>query len=294
MTKPYVLLLSLSLLLSACGQLTGADSRGPAQPETGNSIPSEQPAQTPSDQTNADAGSPTPAPADEPVQQPAAEQPSAPPEVQILYRMNDNFFIKPIDENTNSKVVLLTFDDGPKDAKVLTTILDALDKHSAKAIFFVNGYRVRENPELLTLIHERDQIIGNHSWDHINLKKSTGEQIDTQLTDVQDIVEKLTGERPRFFRPPFGAGNDHVREKAADEEMLYMTWSNGSQDWVKGFDKPDKVIDSVMEQLHPGSNILMHELPWTAEALDTLLTRLEEKGYGFIDPASIDTGYSKN
>jgi peptidoglycan/xylan/chitin deacetylase (PgdA/CDA1 family) len=43
-----------------------------------------------------------------------------------------------------------------------------------------------------------------------------------------------------------------------------------------------------MEQLHPGANILMHELPWTAEALENLLTSLEQKGYGFIDPATID------
>ncbi|MBP1155228.1 hypothetical protein ACVLD2_000864 [Paenibacillus sp. PvR052] len=68
-----------------------------------------------------------------------------------------------------------------------------------------------------------------------------------------------------------------------------MTWSNGSKDWemtVKN-NSPDQVVANVLEQLRPGSNILMHELPWTAEALDTLLTRLEEVGYGFVDPEII-------
>jgi peptidoglycan/xylan/chitin deacetylase (PgdA/CDA1 family) len=32
----------------------------------------------------------------------------------------------------------------------------------------------------------------------------------------------------------------------------------------------------------------MHELPWTASALDKLLTQLEEKGYEFVDPRSIE------
>ena len=32
---------------------------------------------------------------------------------------------------------------------VLTSLLDTLDKHKAKAIFFVNGYRVKQNPDLL-------------------------------------------------------------------------------------------------------------------------------------------------
>ncbi|WP_274364480.1 polysaccharide deacetylase family protein [Paenibacillus thermotolerans] len=289
MKKPYIMLLSLGLLLSACGQSAGADTLSPAKQNSIETSPSAEPApeDAPAEQTNSD-------PADEPVNEPEQEEPAETAAVPLLYRMSDNFIIKPIEESTSSKVVLLTFDDGPKNTEVLTSLLDTLDKHNAKAIFFVNGYRVKQHPELLTLIRDRKQFIGNHSWDHINLKQSTDEQIDAQIGDVQNIVEKLTGERPRFFRPPFGAGNDYVRQKAAEEKMLYMTWSNGSQDWVKGYDKPDKVIDSVLEQLHPGSNILMHELPWTAEALDALLTRLEDKGYGFVDPASIDTGYSIN
>lgn len=68
-----------------------------------------------------------------------------------------------------------------------------------------------------------------------------------------------------------------------------MTWSNGSLDWDKSTkNKPDKVIQNVLDQLHPGSNILMHELPWTVEGLDELLTQLEQKGYSFVDPRAIE------
>ncbi|MNJ77491.1 hypothetical protein D3C77_750010 [compost metagenome] len=67
-----------------------------------------------------------------------------------------------------------------------------------------------------------------------------------------------------------------------------MTWSNGSLDWDSSSkNKPEVVIQNVIDQLHNGSNILMHELPWTVEALDELLTKLEEKGYSFVDPRSI-------
>ncbi|MNI28548.1 hypothetical protein D3C73_823280 [compost metagenome] len=69
-----------------------------------------------------------------------------------------------------------------------------------------------------------------------------------------------------------------------------MTWSNGSLDWEMSTKKndPNKVIANVMNQLHGGSNILMHELPWTVTALDSLLTQLEEKGYTFVDPRAIE------
>ncbi|USB34743.1 polysaccharide deacetylase family protein [Paenibacillus sp. YPG26] len=214
---------------------------------------------------------------------------SAVPE--IKYHMNKAYNIVPNEKGVESKVVLLTFDDGPKDQKWINGIIDVLDKHKAKAIFFVNGYRIKENPELLKLIHDRGQPIGNHSWDHISLKSQPLPKVRKQIEDVQKTVKELTGETPVFFRPPFGEGGETARQVAKENKLLYMTWSNGSLDWtLKTKNKstnPDKVVKNVLDQLHPGANILMHELPWTVEALDTLLTKLTDKGYSFVDPASI-------
>lgn len=243
-------------------------------------------------------------PADEPASIPPAAEPSpgepdgeagisvapAPDAVSKTYKMNKNYDIVPIGPDGNKKVVLLTFDDGPKEKDQLVKLLDQLDNHHAKAIFFVNGYRVQKKPELLKLIHERGQTIGNHSWDHIDLKKEPEERVNSQIGDVQRIVKETIGTAPAFFRPPFGSANDYVKKQAAKEKMLFMTWSNGSEDWLSTNQKPEGVIKRVLEQLHPGSNILMHELPWTADALDDLLTKLEERGYSFVDPGQIDTG----
>jgi peptidoglycan/xylan/chitin deacetylase (PgdA/CDA1 family) len=212
-------------------------------------------------------------------------------EVPLLYHMNKNYDIVPNEETTNKKVVLLTFDDGPKDADMINPLMDILDKHQAKAIFFVNGYRVKAHPELLELIHNRGGIIGNHSWDHIVLKDKSYTEVKKQIEDVQIAVKEIIGEAPHFFRPPHGAGGDVGKKISAENGMLYMTWSNGSLDWEmkeKETGKTDKLIKNVTDQLHSGSNILMHELPWTVEALDKLLTTLEGKGYSFVDPRSIE------
>ena len=210
--------------------------------------------------------------------------------VKKLYRMNKVYRFEPISKETTNKVVLLTFDDGPKEDEMVKGLLDTLDKHKAKAIFFVNGYRIKKHPELLKKIADRGQTIGNHSWDHIDLKKEPLATVQKQIGDVQKIVKETTGKTPLFFRPPFGLGGDTVKQVVKKEGMLFMTWSNGSLDWDKSTkDKPDLVIKNVLEQLHPGANILMHELPWTVKALDTLLTKLEQQGYGFIDPATIDS-----
>jgi len=277
--------------LAACGKGSNSNSSSSIAPSTTAtaSVPAD-PAQT------ATAPVTTPEPSVVVPEQPTPSPSSSPQEeetVAITYRMNKAYRIVPIDkEKTPSKVVLLTFDDGPKDEATLKPLLDTLDKHKAKAIFFVNGYRVKAHPELLKEIDERGQVIGNHSWDHIELGKEKADKIEEQLGKVQDIVKEVTGKTPVFFRPPFASSNDAVRQIAKNKGLLFMTWSNGSLDWdmnkVAREKRPQAVIDNVMEQLHEGSNILMHELAWTAETLDNLLTQLEEKGYSFVDPRAID------
>ncbi|UJF31168.1 polysaccharide deacetylase family protein [Paenibacillus hexagrammi] len=251
----------------------------------GNSIPSvsETAAATPSP---APAAVPTATPTPIPTATPAP----TPIEVKKEYHMNKNYDIVPNDPAGNKKVVLLTFDDGPKEKEMNEALVKTLDKHKAKAIFFMNGYRIKQKPELVTFIHNSGNYIGNHSWDHIHLNEQTNEKIDQQIDDVQRIVKGIIGQTPQYFRPPNGLGNDYLKNKIKNEGMLYMTWSNGSLDWEMTTKKndPNKVIDNVMKQLHFGSNILMHELPWTVEALDPLLTKLEEKGYSFVDPGSIE------
>lgn len=266
-TTRAIILGTILLASTACQAGSGAgqaDDPEPA-PTPASSI---QPSPVPSS---------TPSPEPEPTPQAKA------------YRMNENYILAPIEPEADRQVVLLTFDDGPKSRETLEPLLDTLDQFEAKAIFFVNGTRVEQNPELLQLIHDRGQTIGNHSWDHINLKNESPESINEQVGKVQTIIEEEVGIVPRFFRPPHGAGNDYLRHKVQEEGMLYMTWSNGSLDWdASTKDNPDAVVQNVLDQLHPGSNILMHELPWTVEALEPLLTELTALGYGFIDPDTIE------
>ncbi|WP_128102571.1 polysaccharide deacetylase family protein [Paenibacillus sp. DCT19] len=290
-------LIAICLLLTACGNETETvlqnanNTPSPSVNPTNNSIETENTDQV----NNTDKPAPSvPSSSESSGEEDSdtmqnAEIESIQEEIPKMYHMNENYFIKPNDESVEKKVVLLTFDDGPKEEGMINQLIDTLDKHNAKAIFFVNGYRVKNNPDLLKLIHERGQIIGNHAWDHEDLKKMSNADAAKQVEDVQDIVKDTIGVTPQFFRPPFGSGNDALKAVVDKNEMLYMTWSNGSLDWDKSTkDQPDKVIQNVLDQLNPGSNILMHELPWTAEALDGLLIKLKEKGYSFVDPRSIE------
>lgn len=287
------LIIAASLLLSACGTAEEKTSDNPTPAgESTTTVQEEQGNSNPTKTGEPGTGVPEPSTEDSTATEEEPESSkkvSTEKKVEKTYHMNENYYIKPNVEASPNKVVLLTFDDGPKEEKMITSLIDTLDKHNAKAIFFVNGYRVKSHPELLKLIHERGQIVGNHAWDHEDLKKMSNAEAAKQVTDVQKIVKDTIGEEPQFFRPPFGSGNDALKAAVKKNGMLYMTWSNGSLDWDKSTkDKPEKVIQNVLDQLNPGSNILMHELPWTVEALDELLTKLEKKGYSFVDPRAIE------
>ncbi|MCP3772487.1 polysaccharide deacetylase family protein [Paenibacillus sp. MZ04-78.2] len=289
MSKQWIAILAALLLLTSCGAKPDAspDASAKTEPPASQTVSGGEKTKT-ADGASA-SNQPAPTPAKE------GKEPAAADGVKKQakrYTMNPKTYdIMPIDPNgAPKKVVLLTFDDGPKDLEMNKALLDTLQKHKAKAVFFLNGYRVKQKPELVELLASSGQTIGNHSWDHIDLKKETKEKVNQQIGDVQKAIKEVTGKAPVFFRPPFGSGSDDVRAKAKEEGLLFMTWSNGSKDWEMTVKKnsPEQVISNVLSQLHPGSNILMHELPWTVEALDKLLTQLEEKGYGFVDPEDIE------
>lgn len=207
------------------------------------------------------------------------------------YKMSKSYDIVPKVNGYDAKVVLLTFDDGPKTKEMNQAILNVLKKYDAKAIFFVNGYLIKRNPELVQFLVDNGQVIGNHSYDHIDLNKQEKAIVDYQIQEVQRMVKAITNEEPTFFRPPYGSKNDYIRQVVASSHMLFMNWSNGSLDWQMTVNQndPSKIIENVLSQLRNGSNILMHELPWTVEALDQLLGAIQAKGYSFVDPHDIDT-----
>lgn len=201
------------------------------------------------------------------------------------YELNPKTFsIQPIGD-ANPKVVLLTIDDAP-DKRALD-MAKTLKKLDAPAIFFVNGHFIAtdEKKAILKEIHDMGFTIGNHTKTHANLIKLSEEEQREEIISVNDLVEEVTGERPRFFRAPFGANTDFSKALALNEGMQVMNWSYG-YDFEKEYMTKEKIADIMVntELLRNGSNLLMHDREWTADALEAIVNGLRDKGYEFVDP----------
>src|SRR5271163_5191499 len=82
---------------------------------------------------------------------------------------------------TNSpRKLALTFDDGPNPA-ITPKLLDLLDRHHARATFFLIGRYVRECPDLVKETIARGHVLGNHTETHPNLFRLTRKQIRIEL-----------------------------------------------------------------------------------------------------------------
>lgn len=278
-------MIAASVILAGCG------AAEEAQKPTENS--EEQQEQVQKDE-KASEEKPKPEAA-EPAEKPAEDERKSEEVVQASpqYRMKDDFSIQNI-ENPDEKIVLLTIDDAPdKNALEMAKTLKDLN---VKAIFFVNGHFLDtpEEGEVLKQIHQMGFPIGNHTYHHKSLRELSEEQQRKEIVDLNDRVEELIGERPEFFRAPFGMNTDYSKQLAADEKMLLMNWTYG-YDWEKDYQSKEALADIMVNTplLRNGANLLMHDRQWTSAALGDIVKGLQNKGYKIVDPELIETPANK-
>lgn len=184
------------------------------------------------------------------------------------------------------KVVLLTFDDGPSDSGSTAQILETLAAEHVKAMFFITGYGAK-NRDLVERIHKEGHVLGPHTATHANLRELTPDGVRAELDPVVKVIEEVSGHKPKWLRPPYGAYNQSVIDIAKNEYgMDILTWTDGSLDWEgtkNGYKDPNAVIKDTIDQLHPGAVVLMHDtLKHTAEALPGLIKAIRAEGYDFV------------
>jgi peptidoglycan-N-acetylglucosamine deacetylase len=130
----------------------------------------------------------------------------------------------------NPGELALTFDDGPNRTWT-PRLLDTLASHQVRATFFLLGGRANAEPDLVRRIAAAGHMIGNHSWDHPNLARSSTARIHDELTRTRDTLEQIIGAKIRFFRPPFGARRPAVFRIAREMGFQPVLWNAMTSDW---------------------------------------------------------------
>ena len=179
-----------------------------------------------------------------------------------------------------AKYLALAFDDGPN----LTTesaLLDVLEKYNVPATFFLIGSNINDDSaENMKRAVSLGCELGNHSFTHPMMSRMDEAQVKEEVEATSQMIEKITGQRPKFFRPPY----INVKPDMYDWIDLTFICGKGCEDWVAAVGKEAR-FEGIIANAEPGAIYLLHDFEGneaTVEALDDAIPVLKEQGYTFV------------
>lgn len=173
--------------------------------------------------------------------------------------------------------VALTFDDGPS-AKYTPILLEGLKERGVHATFFIMGKNIDGNEELIRQMQEEGHLIGNHTYNHVQLNKIPRELACEEIQKTNNEIYEVTGVYPSYIRPPFGAWQENLELCVT---MLPVFWDVDTLDWKSK--NVNSILKIVKNEVKDGSIILMHdEYQTSVDAALKAVDMLLEQGYEFV------------
>jgi len=198
------------------------------------------------------------------------------------YYVGSNFFINIVcSANTTQKEIAISFDDGPA-ACYTPEILQLLKQENINATFFCIGNRIAGNEQIIRQIKEDGHIIGNHSYSHhFWFDMFSAKKMLQDLQQMDDEMERVTGLRPKLFRPPYGVTNPNLKRAIIKGNYTPVGWSVRSMDTVIKDEK--KLLSKINAAIKPGAVFLFHDTSKTTlDALPAFIKEVKNKGYQIV------------
>lgn len=174
-------------------------------------------------------------------------------------------------------MIALTYDDGPASSST-NTILDTLKNNNSRATFFVLGSRISSYSDTLKREAKLGCEIACHTYSHITLTLASDDEIKSEITKTNNLIEKYTGQKVKLARAPGGSHNQRVRNAVG---LPMIGWSVDTRDWEHR--NSTKSYNCVVNNASDGDIILMHDIhDPTATASKSIIPYLVKKGYQLV------------
>jgi peptidoglycan-N-acetylglucosamine deacetylase len=178
---------------------------------------------------------------------------------------------------------------------VTPQVLDLLDRYQARATFFCIGIKAERHPELCREIVRRGHAVENHSHHHYHHFSTFGPgRMAQEIKAGQDVLARITGQRPLFFRPTAGLRNPFLDPVLTHLGLTLASWTR------RGFDTRNgdaaAVAARLSHKLAAGDILLLHDgnaartasgIPVILEALPRLLDAARAQGLHSVTLRSI-------
>lgn len=191
---------------------------------------------------------------------------------------------------TEEKKVALTMNCA-WNADDIDSILETLEKNNTKITFFMVGDWIEKFPEAVKKIHEAGHEIASHSDTHPHVNNLSYEKNIEEIEKSNDKIEKITGQRTKIYRAPYGEYNDTVIKAATDKGYYTIQWNLDTLDYtgITG----EEMWNRIKDKINSGDIILTHNgTKNTAKSLDMLINNIKQKGLEIVKIS--DLIYLKN
>lgn len=180
-------------------------------------------------------------------------------------------------EMTETPLVALTFDDGPRNSTT-GRLVEGLAIREVPATFFLVGERIAGSEDLIREMAAAGHQIGVHTYDHVRVTELSRKDFDLQVGRTRALLIEILGEGDYWLRPPYGIVDPAV-ESWADGPLIL--WSVDPEDWKDS--NTDRIVNSVLSQVEDGDIILMHDIyDSSVDAALRIVDGLLERGYCFV------------
>jgi len=175
---------------------------------------------------------------------------------------------------TTEKLLILTFDDGPNPDST-PQLLEILEKHNVKVIFFCDGRAAERYPDLIRQIISEGHMIGNHGYEHLNGWRTSTNNYMHNVNRASDFTSD------KILRPPYGKLS-FSQFKRLSKSFKIVFWDIMPYDFDASFGR-EKSLKILKEKIQPGSIIVLHDTPSSSanSIIEEFLTFSESKGYEF-------------
>lgn len=176
--------------------------------------------------------------------------------------------------------VALTFDDSPHPL-FEPLLLDDLRRCGVRASFFCIGRNALAYPYFISDMVAQGHEVANHTFHHVRLPGLSVTEMTAELSEAQNVLERLSGQRVDYFRPP---GGEYSPLSLAVANQLGLTttfWTDDPGD----FDHPDEVVleNRLQEHLRAGGIVLLHDnVQETVQVLPVFLKVARSRGYQLV------------
>ncbi|MGE5364637.1 MAG: polysaccharide deacetylase family protein [Bacteroidota bacterium] len=187
--------------------------------------------------------------------------------------------------NSSCNKILLTFDDGPTE-ECTEEILNELNRHGIKAVFFTVGNNVRKYPELVRLLIEQGHAIGNHTVNHQDIWFADESFIKKEVEDFNVLMKDKFDYDVKYFRPPHGRFDHRSSKILKVRGLKIVMWSLLTVDYKNNF---NTVKYAVNHYLRRNSIVVLHDNVKSSsvisDSINYLVERAKANNYQFGDPA---------